>query len=94
MIPVEGLDSWNLKNALQNSGVLLEAKLRAMVKSDHQGEPAVLTDNSKIDHDLKAIMLQLKENIQGKRELDSPAGFLQKFLEHGGEKWRKRIPFF
>ena len=89
LIPVEGLDSWNLKNALQNSGVLLEAKLRAMVKSDHQGEPAGLIENSKIDHDLKAIMLQLKENIQGRRELDSPTGFLKKFLELGvrsGEK--------
>ena len=93
LIPVEGLDSWNLKSALQNSGILLEAKLRAMVKSDHQGEPAALTDNSKIGHDLKAIMLQLKENIQGKRELDSPTGFLQKFLELGTRSGEKESPF-
>lgn len=93
LIPMEGLDSRNLKNALENSGVLLEAKLRAMVKSDHQGEPATLTDNSKIDHDLKAIILQLKENIQGKRELDSPTGFLKKFLELGARSGEKQPPF-
>ena len=93
LIPVEGLDSGNLKNALQNSGVLLEAKLRAMVKSNLQGAPAGLIDSSKIDHDLKAIMLQLKENIQGKRDLDSPPGFLQKFLELGVRNGEKESHF-
>ncbi len=93
LIPVEGLDSRNLKNGLENSGVLLEAKFRAMVKNDHQGEPDALTENSKIGNDLKAIILQLKENIQGKRELDSPAGFLQKFLEQGAKSGEKESPF-
>ena len=39
MIPMQGLDSWNLKNGLENSGVLLEAKFRAMVKNDQQYKP-------------------------------------------------------
>ena len=36
---MEGLDSRNLKNGLENSGVLLEAKFRAMVKNDQQYKP-------------------------------------------------------
>jgi hypothetical protein len=93
LIPMEGLDSRNLKNGLENSGVLLEARVRAMVKNDHQGEPEALTENSKIGNDLKAIILQLKANIQGKRELDSSAGFLQKFLEQAAKSGEKESPF-
>ena len=64
-----------------------------MVKNDHQGEPDALTENSKIGNDLKAIILQLKENIQGKRELDSSAGFLQKFLERGAKSGERESLF-
>ena len=89
LIPMEGLDSRNLKNGLENSGVLMEAKIRGMVKNDSQGEPDILADNSKIINDLKVILLKLKENIEGKVEQDSPAGFLQKLLEQGRKSGEK-----
>lgn len=93
LIPMEKLDFRSLKNALENSGVLLEAKLRAMVKSNHQEEQASPPENSKIVNDLKAIILQLRENIEGKREQDLPAGFLQKSVEPGARRGEKEFPF-
>jgi hypothetical protein len=85
LIPMEGLDSQNLKNALDNSGVYLEAKLRAMARDEVAGESKSIYSDSKLHNDLKAIILQLKGNIQGKIEPDSPALFFQRIMERAAK---------
>jgi flagellar hook-length control protein FliK len=92
LIPIEELDSVGLKNSLENTGVLLEAKLGAMAKSENNEEFKAFAENLKIKNDLKAIILQLKENIQIKKEANFSSGFLQRFLEKGGKSGDSKAP--
>jgi hypothetical protein len=92
LIPMEGLDSQNLKNALDNSGVYLEAKLRALVKNELAGESNQASENSKLHNDLKAIILQLKENIKNKKEPDSPSVFFQRIMERAAKIGKTEPP--
>ena len=92
LIPMEDLDSGKLRNALDNSGVLLEAKLRAMSKNGLAGEVNSPSEKSKLHNDLKAILLQLKEIVHDKKEPDSAAGFFQKFRERGAIIGETELP--
>jgi hypothetical protein len=85
LIPMEDLDSGILKMALDNSGVLLEAKLRAMSKAGLAGEASSPSEKSKLGNDLKSIILKLKEIIQNTKEPDSAIGFFQKIRERGAK---------
>ena len=87
LVSMEGLLGGQLKTALENSGVVLEAKLRALVESNADGKPMAFSDISKIQKDFKAVLLQLKEVFQQTKDQDLPAGFFQRLLT-GVEKGR------
>ncbi len=89
LIPMEGLRSGELKNVLESSGVILEARLKALVEKTIQGVQRDVNVNSKIQHDLKAVLLKLKEVFQEKTEMDISSGLFQKLLK-GVETGRER----
>ena len=93
LIPMGDLDSGKLKNSLDNSGVLLEAKLRAMSNNGFAGEADFPFEKSKLDNDLKSIILQLKELIQNEKEPDSAPGFVQRLRERGAKIGETELPF-
>lgn len=93
LIPMEDLDSGRLKNALDDTGVLLEAKLRALSKNLFAGEPSAPSEKSKLGNDLKLIILQLKEAIQYRKEPDSAAGFIERFREGSAKSGERELPF-
>ncbi len=63
VIDIEKLDYTNLKNSIQNTGVILEAKLKSIIsilnKIPQHGSKQQI-DLSEIRHDLKTQLLQLK----------------------------------
>jgi hypothetical protein len=80
LVSKEGLLARDLKTAVENSGVVLEAKLKALVESNPEGVKAALADSGKVQKDLKAILLQLKAVLQQKGEEVDPSSFFQKLL--------------
>lgn len=81
LIPIKGLDSQNLKSALDNSGIYLEAKLRAMAKNKFAGEPGSTLEIPKLHKDLKAIIQQLIKSIQNNMDQDSPVVLFQRIMK-------------
>jgi hypothetical protein len=80
LIPMEGLRATDLKNVLESSGVILEARLKALIEKTIQGAQSDVVVSNKIQHDLKAFLLKLKEAIQEKTEIDSSPGLFKKLL--------------
>jgi len=80
LVSKEGLLARDLKTEVENSGVVLEAKLKALVESNPEGVKAALADSGKVQKDLKAILLQLKAVLQQKGEEVDPSSFFQKLL--------------
>lgn len=66
LVSMDGLAFGQLKNALENSGIVLEAKLKAMVRSGDLGEQEVFQIENKIQKDLKWFLLKLQEVFQQK----------------------------
>jgi len=81
LIPINDLGPQNLKSALDNSGLYLEAKLRAMAKNQLAGESGATLETPNLHQDLKAIILQLIRNIQDNIEQDSSAIFFQRIMK-------------
>lgn len=77
MVSMDGLLSGQLKKALENSGVLLEAKIKTLAETG--------LDDTKINQDLKAWLLQLKDVFEESAAENSPAGLLQRVI-NGGTK--------
>ncbi len=92
LIPMEELDSGRFKNGLDNSGVLLESKLRAMSNNSFDREADSLFEKSKLNNDLKAILLQLKETVNDNKEPDSGVGFFQRIREQIAITGEKELP--
>jgi len=76
---MDGLISSQLKAALENSGVVLEAKLKALVEAHP-------SDGTKINKDLKAILLQLKEALGQAEEGRSPTGLTPRMTGFGNHE--------
>jgi hypothetical protein len=90
LVSMEGLHPGKLKEALENSGVVLEAKLKALAEGLPQEGKGVVAASNTIQKDLKAVLLQLKEILQEKSSPDSSVGFIQRWLDgvkqsHGEE---------
>lgn len=86
LVSMDGLLSTRLKTALENSGVLLEARLKALVETKAYGDSSSETNDTKINKDLKAILLQFKEVLEKSEEMRPTAGGLQKLLNNGREE--------
>jgi hypothetical protein len=82
LLSMDGLISSQLKAALENSGVVLEARIKAFIEGSHSMEQSGHGDGQKINKDLKAILLQLKEAL-GQEEGGAQDGFLQKAAGFG-----------
>ncbi|MBI5607170.1 MAG: flagellar hook-length control protein FliK [Deltaproteobacteria bacterium] len=66
LVSMDGLAFDQLKNALENSGIVLEAKLKAMAGSGALGGKDVFQIESKINKDIKGFLLQLQEILEQK----------------------------
>jgi hypothetical protein len=75
LVSIEDLVANQIKTALENSGVALEAKLKSL--SAHP------SDDSKINKDLKAILLQIKETMEQEEGIGSKPGLIQKMNGFG-----------
>jgi hypothetical protein len=79
LVSMDGLISSQLKAALENSGVALEAKLKALVEAHP-------SDVMKINKDLKAVLLQLKGALGQEEEGGSPAGLTHRMTVFGNNE--------
>jgi len=74
----ERFNAEQLKTALENSGVVLESKLRAFVNSNDND--VLILNNAKIKNDIKSILLQLKAMLEQKGEPQNSPGLIGKIL--------------
>jgi hypothetical protein len=81
LVSMEGLQAGELQEALENSGVVLEAKIKALGEGLPQEGPGGVPVSNTAIKDLKAALLQIKELLQEKSNQDSPVGFVQRWLE-------------
>jgi hypothetical protein len=90
----ERLQAAELKEALENSGIILEAKLKVMVESLLQGGPRRSPHLDVIQNDLKAVLLKFKEIFSENLSRDTVWELKSQGLEGAGRRGVDEIQAF
>jgi len=94
LLAPEGLQASELKEALENTGIVFEAKVKSLLEALPQRESGKTAGHPKIDGDLKGALLEIKRLLSEMMQQDPSLGDRPDWVDGTGPQKGEGVPPF